>query len=282
MLEQTNWQRWGTVKVQGKVIVVTGAGNGMGRDVTLQLLKAGASVAAVDLNPEMLAETEKLAGGKSKSLSLHVVDVSNLAQVAALPAAVVKAHKHVDGLINVAGIIHKFRRVEELTYDEIHKIFNVNFFGSLHMVKEFLPLLKKRPEAQILNVSSMGSYVPVPGQTMYGASKAALKLFTEGLRMELVGTNVGVSLVFPGAVSTNISTNSGAVTAKEAKAMAAKAGSFKMTSSPDAAVKIINGFENNVYHGFAGSDAQMMDRISRIAPEQAAKIIQKQMAALLD
>jgi short-subunit dehydrogenase len=128
----------------------------------------------------------------------------------------------------------------------------------------------------------MGSYVPVPGKTMYGASKAALKLFTEGLRMELVGTNVGVSLVFPGAVSTNISTNSGAVTAKEAKDMAAKAGSFKMTSSPDAAAKIIDGFESNVYHGFAGNDAQMMDRISRIVPEQAAKIIQKQMAALLD
>jgi short-subunit dehydrogenase len=254
----------------------------MGRDVTLQLLKAGASVAAVDLNKEMLAETEALAGGKSKALSLHVVDVSSLTQVAALPAAVVKAHGQVDGLINVAGIIHKFRRVSELTYEEIHKIFNVNFFGSLHMVKEFLPLLKKRPEAQILNVSSMGSYVPVPGQTMYGASKAALKLFTEGLRMELLGTKVGVSLVFPGAVSTNISTNSGAVTPKEAKAMAAKAGSFKMTSSPDASAKIIEGFEGNVYHGFAGNDAQMMDRISRLVPEQAAKIIQKQMATLLD
>ncbi|MEY4553774.1 MAG: hypothetical protein RL197_201 [Actinomycetota bacterium] len=282
LLAKNTGRKEQAVKVQGKVIVVTGAGNGMGRDVTLQLLKGGASVAAVDLNPEMLAETAKLAGGKSKNLSLHVVDVSDLTQVAKVPAAVIKAHGHVDGLINVAGIIHKFRRVEELTYDEIHKIFNVNFFGALHMVKEFLPLLKKRPEAQILNVSSMGSYVPVPGQTIYGASKAALKLFTEGLRMELVGTKVGVSLVFPGAVSTNISTNSGAVTAREAKAMAAKAGSFKMTSSPDAAAKIIDGFETNVYHGFAGSDAQMMDRISRIAPEQAAKIIQKQMSALLD
>jgi short-subunit dehydrogenase len=149
------------------------------------------------------------------------------------------------------------------------------------MVKEFLPLLMKRPEAQILNISSMGSYVPVPGQTIYGASKAAIKLFTEGLRMELFGTNVGVALVFPGAVATNISTNSKAVTEKEATAMAEKAGSFKMTSSPDAAAKIIEGFEKNSYHGFAGNDAQMMDRISRIAPEQAAKIIQKQMAGLL-
>jgi short-subunit dehydrogenase len=87
--------------------------------------------------------------------------------------------------------------------------------------------------------------------------------------------------VFPGAIATNISTNSGAVTEAEAKAMASKAGKFKTMSSPDAAAKIIEGFENNVFHGFAGSDAQMMDRLSRIMPEQAAKIIQKQMASLL-
>ena len=270
------------MKVQGKVIVVTGAGNGMGRDVTLQLLKAGATVAAVDLNEEMLKETETLAGGKSNHLSLHVVNIAELTQVSALPAAVVKAHGHVDGLINVAGIIHKFKKVADLSYDDIHRIFNVNYFGTVQMVKEFLPLLMKRPEAQILNISSMGSYVPVPGQTIYGASKAAIKLFTEGLRMELLGTNVGVGLVFPGAVSTNISINSKAVTAKEAEDMAEKAGSFKMTSSPDAAAKIIEGFEKNSYHGFAGNDAQLMDRIARIAPEQAAKIIQKQMAGLLD
>jgi short-subunit dehydrogenase len=254
----------------------------MARDVTLQLLKAGAIVAAVDLNEEHLKETEALAGGKSKNLSLHVVNIADLAQVQKLPAAVVKAHGHVDGLMNIAGIIHQFKRVNDLSYEDFHRIFNVNFFGTVQMVKEFLPLLLKRPEAQILNVSSMVSYVPVPGQTIYGASKAALKLFTEGLRMELLGTSVGVALVFPGAVATNISTNSGAVTEKEAAAMAEKAGSFKMTSSPDAAAKIIDGFERNLYHGFAGSDAQMMDRLSRLMPEQAAKIIQKQMAALLD
>jgi short-subunit dehydrogenase len=269
------------VKVQGKVIVVTGAGNGMGRDVTLQLLKAGATVAAADLNEELLKETEKLSGGPSKNLSLHVVNIADLTAVEKLPKEVIAKHGHVDGLMNIAGIIHKFKKVNDLSYEEIHRVFNVNFFGTVQMVKEFLPHLMKRPEAQILNVSSMGSYVPVPGQTMYGASKAALKLFTEGLRMELFGSHVGVGLVFPGAVATNISTNSKAVTEEEAKAMASAGAKFKMTSSPDAAAKIIAGFENNVYHGFAGSDAQMMDRISRLAPEQAAKIIQKQMAGLL-
>lgn len=270
------------MKVQGKVIVVTGAGNGMARDVTLQLLKAGATVAAVDLNEELLKETEKLAGGKNKNLSLHVVNIADLEAVQKLPAAVIKAHGHVDGLMNIAGIIHKFEKVADLTYEDFHRVFNVNFFGTVHMVKEFLPILAERPEAQILNISSMGGYVPVPGQTIYGASKAAVKLFTEGLRSELAGTQVGVCLVFPGAIATNIATNSGAVTEAEAKEMASKAGKFKTMTSPAAAAKIIEGFENNVFHGFAGSDAQMMDRLSRLMPEQAAKIIQKQMAGLLE
>ena len=269
------------MKVQGKVIVVTGAGNGIARDVTLQLLKAGAKVAAVDIKEDLLKETEALAGGPSQNLSLHVCNIADLAAVEKLPNQVIAKHGAVDGLMNIAGIIHKFRKVADLSYDDFHRVFNVNFFGTVHMVKEFLPHLATRPEAQILNISSMGGYVPVPGQTIYGASKAAVKLFTEGLRSELAGTTIGVSLVFPGAIATNISTNSGAVTEKEAAAMAEKAGNFKMTSSPVAAAKIIEGFEKNVFHGFAGSDAQMMDRLSRLMPEQAAKIIQKQMASLL-
>lgn len=270
------------MKVQDKVIVVTGAGNGIARDVTLQLLKAGASVAAIDVNEANLIETQNLAGGPSKKLSLHVVDISDQLAVSKLPKAVIAKHGQVDGLMNIAGIIHKFRTVADLSYEDFHRVFNVNFFGTVHMVKEFLPLLSERPEAQILNVSSMGGYVPVPGQTIYGASKAAVKLFTEGLRSELANTKIGVCLFFPGAIGTNISTNSKAITPKEAKAMADKAGNFKVLPSPEAAAAIIEAFEQNRFHGFAGSDAKIMDKLSRLMPEQAAKIIQKQMAALLD
>jgi NAD(P)-dependent dehydrogenase (short-subunit alcohol dehydrogenase family) len=269
------------MKIQNKVIVVTGAGNGIARDVTLQLLKAGASVAAIDVNEANLIETQTLAGGPNQKLSLHVVDISDQAAVAKLPKAVVAKHGQVDGLMNIAGIIHKFHKVADLSYEDFHRVFNVNFFGTVHMVKEFLPLLSARSEAQILNVSSMGGYVPVPGQTIYGASKAAVKLFTEGLRSELADTKIGVCLFFPGAIATNISTNSKAITAKEAKAMAAKAGDFKTLPSPEAAAAIIEAFEQNRFHGFAGSDAKIMDKLSRLMPEQAAKIIQKQMAALL-
>jgi len=272
------------MKSQGKIIVVTGAGAGMGREVTLELLRRGvAGIAAVDLKQASLDETVDLAGEHGQKISTHVVDISNLDQVKELPAAVVARHGQVDGLINVAGIIHKFLTVEHLSFEDIHRVFNVNLFGTINMVKEFLPHLTARPEAQITNISSMGSYVPVPGQTIYGASKAAVKLFTEGLRSELAGTNVGVNLVFPGAVATNIATNSGAFTEEQAKAMATdpKAAKYKTLTPEVAATKIVDGFESNAFHVFAGSDAKFMYRYSRLAPEKAAKLIQKQMKSLL-
>jgi short-subunit dehydrogenase len=270
------------MKSIGKVIVVTGAGAGMGRQVALELLKRGASVAGVDINQSALDETVKLAGSNSSKISTYVVDISNQSEVAALPAKVIAQFGQVDGVINVAGIIHKFKGVAELSYEDFHRIFGVNFYGTVHMVKEFLPHLLKRSEAQILNVSSMGGYVPVPGQTVYGASKAAIKLFTEGLRSELKGTSVGVALLFPGAVNTNISINSGAMTAAEAEKMAAAAPKkMKTTDQVVAGKLIVDAFEKNSFHAFVGSDAKTMDRLSRIAPERAANLIQKQMASLI-
>lgn len=270
------------MNVNQKVIVVTGAGNGMGRETTLELARRGAKIAAVDINQKSLDDTVALAGLQGTQISTHVVDVTNLEQVAALPQAVIALHGAVDGLINVAGIIHKFRKVNDLSYDEIHRVMNVNFFGTVHMVKEFLPLLIKRSQAQILNISSMGGYLPVPGQTIYCASKAAIKLFSEGLRAELSGTNVGVNVLFPGAIATNISVNSGASTQAEVDAMTKQSGMTIKTTPADVAGKLIVGaFEGNPFHAFAGSDAKLMYWWGRFLPEGAATMIQKQMASLL-
>jgi NAD(P)-dependent dehydrogenase (short-subunit alcohol dehydrogenase family) len=275
-------ERPATMNVNQKVIVVTGAGNGMGRETTLELARRGAKIAAVDINQKSLDDTVALAGLQGTQISTHVVDVTNLEQVAALPQAVIALHGAVDGLINVAGIIHKFRKVNDLSYDEIHRVMNVNFFGTVHMVKEFLPLLIKRSQAQILNISSMGGYLPVPGQTIYCASKAAIKLFSEGLRAELSGTNVGVNVLFPGAIATNISVNSGASTQAEVDAMTKQSGMTIKTTPADVAGKLIVGaFEGNPFHAFAGSDAKLMYWWGRFLPEGAATMIQKQMASLL-
>ena len=125
------------------------------------------------------------------------------------PREIIAAHGQVDALINNAGIIQPFVPLAELDFATVDRVLQVNLYGTIHMVQAFLPYLKSRPEAHLANVSSMGGFVPFPGQTMYGASKAAVKLMTEGLYTELLETAVEVSVVMPGAVDTEITVHSG-------------------------------------------------------------------------
>ncbi|GAP08944.1 short-chain dehydrogenase of various substrate specificities [Bellilinea caldifistulae] len=268
------------MKVNGKVIVVTGGGNGIGRELVLLLLTKGARVAAVDINPAALQETVGLAGSRSGQLSTHVADITNREAVAALPAQVIEFHGAVDGLINNAGIIQPFRRVKDLDYAAIQRVLNVNLFGTIYMTKEFLPCLLERPDAHLVNISSMGGFLPVPGQTIYGAAKAGVKLFTEGLYSELLNTNVRVTVVFPGAIGTNIAANSGVTLASPAQTQE-QSSRIKPLPPAKAAQMIVEGMEQNRYRVLVGSDARFLDLIYRLSPQWAANYIFKQMQNLL-
>lgn len=264
--------------VAGKVVVVTGGGNGIGQQVVLELFRRKARVAAVDIREESLDETARLAGADDR-LVTFVADITNREATEALPARVIAAHGTVDGLINVAGIIQPFVKLDELEYEVIERVINVNLYGTIHMVKAFLPHLLERPVAHIANVSSMGGFLPVPGQTIYGASKAAVKLMTEGLYAELLDTNVGVSVVFPGAVATEITSNSGVDIPggiPDEEAMRAR------TTSPEDAAKIIlDGIEADDLQIFVGRDSRMMNLFNRVSPRRSTHLIYKQMKDLL-
>jgi short-subunit dehydrogenase len=265
------------MNLNGKVVVVTGAGSGMGRELTFQLVAKGAKVAAIDMRLETLLETKNLSMGVIGQVETFNVDITNADSVASLPAKISAILGEVDVLINNAGIIQPFVRINELTLDQADRVMDVNFRGTLLMVKAFLPGLLTRPIAHILNVSSMGAYAPVPGQSVYGASKAAVKLFTEGLRSELLPSHVGVTIVFPGAIATNIAANSGmsqmnADTSQQ---------NITMTPAPIAAAAMIQAIERGKPRLVIGRDAKTLDIVSRINPVYAAKMIYKQMAELL-
>jgi short-subunit dehydrogenase len=272
------------MQITGKVFAVTGGGNGIGREVALGLLARGARVAALDLNEEGLAETVRLAGNQSDRISTHVVNITDRKAVAKLPAAIIKEHGQIDGLLNIAGIIQKFVKINELEWYQIERVIDVNLYGTLNTIKTFLPELLTRPEAAIVNVSSMGAYAPVPGQSLYGATKAAVAQLSRGLHSELIGTNVAVTGVFPGGIGTNIAVNSGIMTAADMEAMAAKSGDSKprKTTAPvEAGRQIIDAVEKGSYEIFIGSDARIMSRLSRLNPKTAAGLIYKQMKDLL-
>jgi len=266
--------------IQGKTFVVTGAGGGIGGEVVKKLLASGARVAAVDLRQEGLDSLKGAVGDKASSLSLHALNITEREAVSALPEAVIAAHGAIDGLINCAGIIQPFVKVNDLDYDAIERVMNVNFFGTLYMVKAFLPVLLARPEGYVLNVSSMGGFLPVPGQSVYGASKAAVKLLTEGLYAELLTTSVHVSVVFPGATNTKITENSH-VSMPGASSASTKDLSASMLSADKAAEIIIDGIEKNKPQIFTGKDSRLMNRLYRLNPVYATKLIAKQMQSLL-
>lgn len=126
----------------------------------------------------------------------------------------------------------------------------------------------------------MGGFLPVPGQSLYGASKAAVKLFTEALHSELMSTNVGVTVVFPGAIGTNIAANSGVANTLRVENVDQQR-SVKTLPPSKAAEIIIDGIEQNRYRVLVGSDAAFMDFLYRLSPQRAANFIYKQMKSLL-
>lgn len=268
------------MKISEKLFVVTGAGNGLGRELTLALLAGGARVAAVDIDQSGLKTTAELAGQSGQQLTTYQVDITDKSAVQALPVQVIAEQGAIDGLINNAGVIQPFVRIKDLDYEAINRVMNINFYGSLYMTKEFLPHLLDRPEAHIVNVSSMGGFLPVPGQSIYGASKAAVKLFTEALHSELADTNVGVTVAFPGALNTEIAQNSGVSDTLQHQTESERS-SFNPMDPSQAAQILIGAIEGNKYRVLIGSDSKFMDFIYRVSPRRAANYIKNQMKSLL-
>ena len=270
------------MKVAGATVAVTGGGNGIGRELVLGLLERGARVAALDLSEVGLKETEQLSGANAARLSLHPVDITDAEAVAVLPQAILDVHGQVDALVNCAGIIQPFVRFAELDRADMERVMDVNFWGVINTTTTFLPHLLERPAAHVVNVSSMGGFLPVPGQTVYGASKAAVRLLTEGLHAELTETPVRVTIVFPGAIATDITTNSGIEMPGGVDAETAKAQSkHKTLPAPEAARIILDAMERDAYRVTVGKDATLMDRLSRWMPVRSARMIYRQMKDLL-
>lgn len=254
--------------------MVTGAGGGIGAELVLGLLSRGAKVVACDLREESLVALKGLAGAEGDALSTYIVNITDRKAVEELPKKV----GEIDGLINNAGIIQPFVKINELDYEAIDRVMGVNFYGTLYFVKTFLPQLLKRPVAHIVNVSSMGGFLPVPGQSVYGASKAAVKLMTEGLYAELKGTNVRVSVVFPGATQTNITQNSGLKAPAQAEGTKQR---IPMLDPKKVAAIILDGVERDRFQIFTGKDSRLMNTLCRLNPQMATDLIAKQMRSLL-
>lgn len=263
--------------VSGGVAVVTGAGSGIGRALAQQLAAAGSALAIADIDEKGLTETAASLRNKKAAVSTHVVDVSNEEAVRSFAEDVAVRHGRVTLLINNAGVA-LIGTFEEISLDDLRWLMGINFWGVVHGVKYFLPVLKQQPRAHIVNLSSVFGMIAPVGQSAYSASKFAVRGFTEVIRHELEGTSVSVSCVHPGGIHTPIAKRArlgaNAPSNKREEAIA-RFEQLTPTSAEAAAVRILKGVERREPRILIGRDARLIDIVQRLRPATYWKMMAK-------
>ena len=219
--------------------------------------------------------TESLAAeigqGQGRKISLHRVDVSEPADIAQFAREAIAAHPALNILVNNAGVA-LLGQFEEIDQAQMDWLFDINFWGVVHGTRAFLPHLKTKPEAHIVNVSSIFGIIAPPGQSAYAAAKFAVRGFSESVRHELAvaGSPVRLSVVHPGGVATSIARSSrtgvGVTDNARRAQMIDRFETAARTTPKDAALRIIKGIERNEPRILIGNDARFMDILQRFRP----------------
>ena len=271
-----------------KVALISGAGSGIGRALSIELADMGCNLALVDWNKESLEETKQLLRKKNIAVSTHNFDISDKEKVQALPNEVIEFHKQIDLVFNNAGlsIVGKVNEVDE---NDWNWGLDILLNSVIQMTTVFLPHLEKRPEAAIINTSSIFGLFSVPKQSIYNVGKFGVKAFTESLSLELEmsESNVEAYCVFPGHIGTNIYSSAKFKSFEKDDAGAAIFGAnadtkeqagiqFKQNapSSPKHAAKVIlKNIRKKNKRILIGIDAHFYDLMSRLFPKSFLKII---------
>ena len=185
-----------------QVVLITGASSGIGRDAAMEFAKLGANIVLVARKKDKLEQTANELKIFDTSILVCPCDVSNRVQVKEMSNIVLEKFGSVDILVNNAGFAI-YGSVSDLTVDDIESQMETNYFGMVYCTKNFLPSMLKNKSGHIVNVASVAASFGLPGIASYCASKFAMLGFSEGLKHELKGTGVGVTVVSPIMVRTN-------------------------------------------------------------------------------
>lgn len=178
-----------------KVILVTGASSGMGKDFALQLLKEGHTVYGAARRVEMMKDIEA-AGGHALAM-----DVTKEEDVQAAVDKIIEAQGQIDVLINNAGYA-VYGSVEDVSIDDARRQFEVNIFGLASVTQKVLPHMRKQRSGKIINISSVGGKIYTPLGAWYHATKHALEGWSDCLRLEVAQFGIDVVIVEPGIIKT--------------------------------------------------------------------------------
>ena len=178
-----------------QVVLVTGASSGLGKSIAFHLHKLGYTVYGTSRNPEQYSETFPF--------TLVQLDVTKKDSITQLIQTLKEKEHRIDVLINNAGV-GITGPVEETLLDAMRANFETNFFGPLAMIQAVLPIMRKHTDGIIINITSIAGYMGLPFRGAYSASKGALNIISEALRMEIAAQGIRVMTLAPGDYATDI------------------------------------------------------------------------------
>ena len=272
---------------QNKVSVVTGAGSGMGRYLALNLAQEGSDIVICDINQKALNETEDLIKAYNVSCSSLNLDLREKNNIDTLVEETISNHGKVDLLFNNAGVVtaSPFLEMKESDWDWCN---DLNYNSLVYCSRAFLPHLMKEKESALVNTSSIFGIITTPNNTVYHATKFAVRGFTESLAMELRDDPIQINCVYPGHIGTNIVldarfkkeillTNGEYAKDSNGKPLTVEdvGSTFRETGmNPNKAAKIIlKGVKKNKRRIFVGLDAKVMEIAQRLSPSHYIRII---------
>ena len=185
-----------------KVVVITGASSGIGKQTAIEFGKLGANLVLIGRQKDKLEQTASKLKKFSVSTLICQCDVSKKLEVDKMAKSVFEKFNSIDILVNNAGFAI-YGSVSDLTIDEIESQMQTNYLGMVYCIKMFLPTMLQQKSGHIVNVASVAASFGLPGIASYCASKHAMLGFSEGLKHELKGTGVGITVVSPIMVRTD-------------------------------------------------------------------------------
>lgn len=182
-----------------KVWLITGCSTGFGRELAKEVLASGYKAAVTARNTDDIQDI--ISGFPDTAIAVKL-DVTRPADVEAAVAAVLQKFGQIDVLVNNAGIGY-FAAIEESEEEEVHRMFEINFFGLARMTKAVLPIMRKQRSGHILNIASIGGLVGFPGVGFYNATKFAVDGYSESLAKETAPLGIKVTVIAPSGFRTD-------------------------------------------------------------------------------
>jgi NAD(P)-dependent dehydrogenase (short-subunit alcohol dehydrogenase family) len=256
---------------ENKVVVVTGAANGLGKALSVAFHRQGYCLALIDIDLPGLERLKASQLNDNQKITIHEADVSSEEAVRAARLAIIEQHQRIDILVNNAGVSIS-QPFDQVALEDFRLLIAVNFFGTVYCAKHFLGDLKKQDDSRLVNIISDFALMGFPGKTAYASSKSAIMGLTHCLKTELAGSPVKVCLVIPPPLDTDIVKRGKHISEdkKEREALFLQKNGQPLDQT---AVRIIRQIRKGRFRIIIGTGMLWVDLMSRLFPTVVHSVI---------